>query len=64
MTPARANYFAKNAEHRRKQLAEKSDYDLGYEDGIEAVLILIEDLLLAGDYAEILIKKIKRELDE
>ena len=44
-------------------MAEKSDYDTGYDDGVEAIIQLIHDLLLAGDYAEILITKIRRELE-
>ena len=43
-------------------MAEKSDYDKGYDDGVETIIDLIENLLLAGDYAEILIEKIRREL--
>ena len=62
LTRAPANYYVQNVK-RKPSLAEKSEYDKGYDEGVEAIIRLINDLLLAGDYAEILIAKIQRELE-
>lgn len=61
-TPARVNYYVRNAK-RKPYLAEKSEYNKGYDDGVEEIIQLINELLLAGDYAEILVAKIRRELE-
>ena len=61
-THARVNCYVRNVK-RKPSLAEKSEYDKGYDEGVEAIIRLINDLLLAGDYAEILIAKIRRELE-
>ncbi len=61
-TPARVNYCVRNVK-RKPSLAEKSEYDKGYDDGTTKIIQLIHELLLAGDYAEILIDKIYRELE-
>jgi len=62
LTPAQANYYVRNAK-RKPSLPEKSDYNTGYDDGVEEIIRLINELLLAGDYAEILVAKIRRELE-
>ena len=62
-TPARVNYCVRNVK-RKPSLAEKSEYNKGYDDGVEEIIRLIQELHLAGDYAEILIAKIQRELEK
>ena len=45
-------------------MAEKSEYDKGYDDGMERIIHLISTLLIAGDYAEALIDRIHKELEK